>query len=548
MLRREPLPQGPFDLTVIGGGINGAAIARDAVLRGLAVCLLESGDFAGGTSSATSKMVHGGIRYLEQMRLGLVFEALRERSLLLRLAPHLVRPQPFVIPIYRGARRGAKWIRAGLLLYDALALGRRVAPARMLGPEEAARLIPGLRAVDLVAGGLYYDAVMDDSRLCLMNLLDARDAAAPGRFCFRNYAQVVERRATSPITLKVRDRVLDREFTVQSHRVVRAVGPWTDLEGQEPLLIPSKGTHIVLSSREALTGSREADRHGLLLSHQKDGRVFFVIPWLGRTLVGTTESPFSGDPARLRVEFSEVDYLVTEFRRLFPEARVGAEDFLGAFTGVRPLARAGRQVEVPRASRRHRILDDGHGTLTVVGGKFTTYRAVAKGVVDRLLPGTRTSTARRPLPGGELGPWERYRAGEARFWIDRFGEGTVRSLFDRYGCRLREVLEPAMLDPALAEPIGPGCLRAEARHAVLREAVLYPEDFLSRRTKLRFSPGGGREAYPAVEEEIRAAMGGLPHPGLEAARARYFRALDEEERLRAALAAPLVRSENPLAT
>src|SRR2546426_1952181 len=254
MIRRDPLPQGPFDLVVVGGGINGAAIARDAVLRGLTVCLLESGDFGGGTSSRTSKMAHGGIRYLEQLRLGLVYEALRERSLLLALAPHLVRPQPFVIPLYRGARRGPRWIRLGLLLYDALALGRRIARARMLSPEETARSVPGLETRDLLGGGLYYDGVMDDARLCLANVLDAREAAGPGRFYLRNYAQVVEQRPTSPIELRVRDLVLGQEFTISSHRAVRAVGPWTDLEdGAAPVLLPSKGTHLVFPARSALS-------------------------------------------------------------------------------------------------------------------------------------------------------------------------------------------------------------------------------------------------------------------------------------------------------
>jgi glycerol-3-phosphate dehydrogenase len=529
---------------VIGGGINGAAVARDAVLRGLTVCLLEAGDFGSGTSSRTSKMAHGGLRYLEQLRLGLVFEALRERSLLLSLAPHLVRPQAFVIPIYQGARRGPRWIHLGIRLYDVLALGRRLGRARMLAREETASLVPGLRSQDLLAGGLYYDGVMDDARLCLANVIDAREAAGTGRFFSRNYVRVVERRATSPITLRVQDLILRREFKLSTHRVVRAVGPWTDLEeGSPPLLIPSKGTHLVLPALSAMSGKPEADGHGLLLTHSRDGRVLFVIPWLGRTLVGTTETPFSGDPGRLRVELSEVDYLIGEFRAIFPGIKVGPSDLLGTFTGVRPLARGGgRYRDAPRASRRHRVVDDGHGTLTVVGGKFTTFRAVASDVVGRLLPGTACRTGRRPFPGGELGGWPAYRAGEGRHWTEKLGEETVRALFDRYGSRLRDVLEPALRERSLLEPIGPGVIRAEVRHAVLREAVAYPEDFLERRTTLRFTAGGGRAAYDAVEEEIRAAAGPAAPPDLEAARERYLGALLEEDRLRAALNLPLVRA------
>jgi glycerol-3-phosphate dehydrogenase len=537
---RSPLPEGPFDLAVIGGGINGAAIARDAILRGLTVCLLEKGDFAGGTSSRTSKMIHGGIRYLEQLQFGLVFEALRERALLLSLAPHLVRPQSFVIPIYRGARRGPRWIKLGLTLYDALAIGRRIAPARMLGPAEAVAMVPGLRGGDLAAAGVYHDGVMDDARLCLANVLDAREAGG-GRFFFRNHTEVLERRPTAPISLAVRDRITGRESVLLSHRVVKAVGPWTDLDGQaEPILIPSKGIHIVLPAIEDLVpGPRPSGNQGLLLTHAGDGRVFFVIPWLGRTLVGTTETPWTGDPDQVKVESGEVLYLAEEFRRMFPQARLGPRDILGTFAGVRPLARGGGLFrDVARASRRHRIADDRHGTLTVVGGKFTTFRAVARDVMDRIRPGTSCGTARRPFPGGEQGPWEGYRDREGRQWIERFGEDTVRTLFERYGSRLGEVLQPALSDPRLAEPIGPGVIRAEARHAVERESVWYPEDFLERRTTLRYHQGGGREAYPVIEDEIRRFAGSAAPPDLDAARERYFARLEEEDRLRNVLAVP----------
>ncbi len=540
MRPREPLPRGPFDLIVIGGGINGAAIARDALLRRMSVCLVEKGDFASGTSSRTSKMVHGGIRYLEQGRLGLVFESLRERALLLRLAPHLVHPQPFAIPIYRGAGRGRRWIRAGLLLYDLLAIGRRPGRARMVGPEQAAGLVPGLLTRDLEAAGIYYDAVMDDARLCLANIIDARDRARPGNFYCRNYCEVIERRPTSPILVRVRDKCLGEEFELTAHNVVRSVGPWTDLDrgDAEPIMVPSKGIHAVLPPRSTLLdGLAGADSHGLLLTHSRDGRVFFVIPWQGHTLVGTTETPFSGSPDGLKVEAGEVEYLVREFSRVFPGVHLGPADLLGVFAGVRPLARTrGLWSDVHRASRRHRILDDGHGTITVAGGKYTTFRAVAEEVVDRLRAGSPCITTRTSFPGGERGPWDAYRAGEGRGWVERFGEETVHALFGRHGARLSRVLEPALQDPALAEPVAPGVLRAEIRLSVREEWVTYPEDFLLRRTQLRFTPGGGREVYPIIEEEIRSAAGPTAPRDLDAARERYFANLEDEDRLRGVLA------------
>jgi len=533
MFMRLPLPEGPFDLTVIGGGLTGAAIARDAVLRGLSVCLLDRGDFAGGSTGRTPGMVQGGLRYLEQLRPGLVWKLLRERAILLARAPHLVAPVPFLIPIYRGRGRGNHRIRAELILQDCLALGRRIAPSRMLPPEEVIARAPGIQERDLIGGGLQFDCILDDARLCLANILDAR-AAGGDRFQFRNYARVVEQRPTSPISIRVEDRVLRRELTVQSHRVVRAVGAWTDFEGaSRPLLEPTRGAHIVLPSRsELLGGEPEAGEHGLLPGHSREGKILFILPWMGRTLVGATETPFRGNPEGAAVEPGEILELASGFQRAFPSSRIGPSQVLAVFAGVR-LAAPG--IFRLRPSWDRRIQDDGHGTLTVAGGLHATSRSGAEKVVNRILPGTSSPTARRPLPGGELGPWSSYRAGEGSSWIERFGEETVRALFSRHGSNLRDVLELAGKDPGLAEPIAPGILRAEVRHAVQRESVVYPEDFLARRTTLRFGAGGGRELYDLVEGEISASH---PPPDLDAARERYLADLDEEERIRKVLAAP----------
>ena len=393
-----------------------------------------------------------------------------------------------------------------------------------------------------MAAGVYYDGVMDDARLCLANVIDAAEAG-PNRFFARNYAEVVERRSSAPLALRVVDRVLGTETVIRSHRLVRALGPWTDLEGGPPLLLPSKGVHLVLPPRAGLTGVSTADSHGLLLSHSGDGRVFFVVPWLGRTLVGTTETEFGGPPEEARPEAADVEYLAREFHRAFPLLRLSPGDLLGAFAGVRPLARgAGIFRDRGRASRRHRIVDD-RQTLTVVGGKYTTFRAVAAEVVDRIAPGTRSTTRTRPFPGGDSGPWEDWAASEeGRAWIDRFGEPLVHSVYRRQGSRLRDALAPALTDPALAEEVAPGVLRAEVRHAVRREWVVYPEDFLERRTAVQWSPGGGRAPYAAVEEEIVAAGGSARADDLARARERYLHELEEEDGLREALSRSLARA------
>ena len=531
---RHPLPEGPFDLAVIGGGINGVAIARDAVLRGLTVCLLEKNDFASGTSSRSSKMLHGGMRYLESLKFGLVFEALRERTLQLKLAPHLTSTQQFVIPVYEDSRRGGRWIRLGLALYDLLALGRRLGKARFLSSDETLERIPGLSGLGLVGGGLYFDGVMDDARLCLANLLDAHEAARAGQLHSRNYTEVTSITPTTPLGLTVHDLVLQREMRVLANRVVRVVGPWTDENSSERLLVPSKGVHIVLPAIE----SSAYGPHGLLLTHSRDGRVFFVVPWRGKTLVGTTETPFEGPPETVRVEPGEVEYLLSELGRSFPELGFTAKDVLATFAGIRPLARSRVGWRLGRVSRTHRIVDHDDGVLTVVGGKYTNYRAVASKVVDRAVPGAqRSNTSNRPLHGGDGGDWARYSRTQGSPYLDRYGEDLVRHLFSRYGTRLSEVLALVEADPSLGEPLdGHGRrldIRAEVVHSVRRESVVYPADFLCRRSDLRLSAGNGRDVYEEVERLIQATADPTATPDLEAARIAYFSDLEWEDALRA---------------
>ena len=526
---RGPLLPGPFDLAIIGGGINGAGIARDAALRGKSVMLLERGDFGSGTSSRSSKMVHGGIRYLEQLRLGLVYEALRERSILLRIAPHLVKPQSFVLPFYDGALRGARTMKLGLRLYDLLALGKRIGRSVGLDRDEVIARVPGIRTEGLAGGGVYHDGVMDDARLVLANVLACGEipGAPPGSVVVRSYAEAASIRPGSPTALLVRDHVTGEESEVLAHRVVRAAGPWTD----PSYLVRSKGVHLVLP---AFPG-----QDGLLLTHSKDNRVFFCVPWLGRTVVGTTETPFDGSLDSLRVEGEDAAYLLDEIRRVLPGLAAQGRHILGSFAGVRPLARATgwfRSSSPGAVSRVHRIVEDSSGVVTVFGGKYTTYRAVAKEVVDRLYPASPCSTGRLPLPGGEAGPWSEFRQGAAAE-IARLGEAEVLRLFDIYGARLRDVLRLVDTEPDLAAPLSPEhpTTRAEAVYGVLREHVVYPEDFLARRTTLRFTADGGRSAYDAVEAIIRARAPSPPRD-LAAARSRYHEEVAREDALREALA------------
>jgi len=520
---RPPILEGPYDLAVIGGGINGTAIARDAALRGKSVILLEKGDFAEGTSSSSSKMVHGGLRYLEQLRFGLVYEALRERHLLLNLAPHLVRPQAFVLPIYKGFRRSPGIIRLGLFLYDLLAIGRRLGKSRFLSPGEVLERVPSLLADGLQGGGLYYDCVMNDARLTLANAMAASQESysRPGVAVVRNYVAVKHVRPGSPSTLELFDRVTEKEGQVLAHRVVRALGPWTEPEH----LIPSKGVHLVLPSFSL--------SDGLLLTHSGDGRVFFLVPWQGRAVVGTTETVFNGSPDSLRVEPAEVDYLLREVQRLFPGLKLGSHDILGTFAGVRPLAAAHGALRDPDSSsvsRVHRIVDEG-SVLSVFGGKFTTYRSVAKHVLDHVFPGTACRTHRLPLPGGEEGPWEAFRRRNDPELVN-YDPSEIERLYHRYGSRVRDVLGLVNDDPSLGEKLSEGHaeLRAEVLYALKNEFLIYPQDFLQRRTTMRYTQDRGRSAYDTVEALIRAHVHVVPL-GLDKARERYFSELDWEDQL-----------------
>ncbi len=328
----DALTDGELDLLVLGGGITGAGVALDAVLRGLRVGLIDQGDFGGGTSCASSKLVHGGLRYLEYGEIRLVYEALHERGRLLRNAPHLVRPLRFVLPFCTGDRvRPWKW-RAGLTLYDLLAGSANICRARPLPLGPLCREFPSLRRHDLHGAAEYHDALMDDARLCLEVI---RSASLHGA----RVANHVEAAAIERNSVRAVDRLSGTEFRIRAKVILNAAGPWVDtvrrLAGEtgEPLLAPTKGIHVVAPGR-GLTAA-------FLLLHPADGRVFFVIPWLGKTLLGTTDTEWSGDPNAVRAADDDIAYLLAGHNRYF-DPPLAAHDLLGAFAGFAPTAADGR--------------------------------------------------------------------------------------------------------------------------------------------------------------------------------------------------------------
>lgn len=476
-----------FDLVVVGGGIQGCGIARDAALRGLKVVLFERDDLAAGTSSRSSKLAHGGLRYLEQFRLGLVRESLRERHVLLQTAPHLVRKLPFLLPIYAGQRVGRGRLGVGLTLYDLLAGRGGLGRHRMLSPAETLAREPRLRPEGLRGAALFYDAQMNDARLVIENAIDARAAGA--QVWTRVEVEAVLAGRTRAEGVRAHDRVTGERFDVQANLVVNAAGPWyTQLLERQRLSTPtrlrlSRGTHLVVPS---LTRG-----HALLLLARSDGRVFFVLPWKGRSLVGTTEVELTDPSQGQQATEAEIEYLLQESAHVLGDGGLRRDDVLCAFAGVRALI-DGPEPNVGAVSREALIREEAPGLLGVLGGKYTTYRAVAERAVDRAVDLLGHSTRKvctthlRALPGGRIADMNDYFAVAESMLVKKYKLPieTLRHLVGTYGSRHIDVLQVLQEDPALGIPIEDGYpfTPGELVHAVRHELALELEDLLWRRT------------------------------------------------------------------
>jgi glycerol-3-phosphate dehydrogenase len=495
----ERLGSREFDLVVIGGGITGAGIARDAAMRGLSVAMLEARDYCSATSSKSSKMLHGGIRYLEQFHLGLVFEASRERRLHSDLlSPHLASPVPFLIPVYPWSPHGMMAVSAGVFLYDLLALfrnhGTRVLSREMTLSEEGRLDAKGLRG-----GVVFHDVVMDDARIGLENV---RSAAHHGATTV-NYTNVrgFEKDGSGKIRgAWVKDAAEPKraDFLVRGKVFVNATGPWSDYIRRladpeaEPQLRPTKGVHLVLPA-ESLGKS-----HAFVLTAKADNRVFFSIPWFGRTLVGTTDTDYDpkadGPLDDIRATQNDVDYLMESVKRTFPSAAVGPSDIHSTFAGLRPLVSEGKPANPSAVSREHRIWEESSGLITIAGGKYTTYRTMAAELVDqvakRLVREYRwspkpSSTALEPLVLSE-----NLKAKDFGKLMDEYGNilgpETIRHLQFRYGARWQRVADLATGNASLRQRVigsEPDIL-AEVVYARDHEMAVDFEDFLRRRTML----------------------------------------------------------------
>lgn len=489
--------RGRYDVLVIGGGINGAGIAHMAALNGLKTALLEKNDFASGTSSKSTKLIHGGLRYLENLEFGLVRESLKERFIQLKSAPHLVRPLKFVIPVYKSDKRPFWAVRCGLRLYDRLSGKYVIEKHRALSIEEVCRLVPGIRRDGLLGGIAYSDAQMNDARLCLENVLSAVEKGADAA----NYAQARALIRTNGRVAGVRayDCLNQETFDVRAKKVVCALGPWTNVFAQNedsrspPPVRTTKGIHIVYRGRLA--------RHAVLIPARRDRRVLFIIPWMGNSLIGTTDTDFTGHPDHVTAAPEDIDYLVGEVGRVLPHADLSRDNIIMTFAGLRALVRERGSPE--RVSRRHVIRESRSGLIYVLGGKYTTYRKIAEDVVRRLIRKPPADT-REGLPVYGSGAIDEDPAAVARKYS--LEPHVVRSLMDFYGTRFRDVLAFTDQDPGLREPVC-ACspvIRAQILYAIRAEMARTEEDIVMRRLVLGYNgcPSGKcREAVRRILSE-----------------------------------------------
>jgi glycerol-3-phosphate dehydrogenase len=462
-------------------------------------------DLASGTSSSSSKLIHGGLRYLEQLEFSLVFEAVSERRILMDIAPHMVNPLGFLFPVYKGSRRGMTAINAGMWLYEGLSLFRSPQRHTKLKRDDVAEQEPVLTTANLKGASLYYDCATDDARLTLETALDAvqHGAIIAPHARINSFVKDENGRVVGAVA---EDRFTGELKEIRAHAVVNATGPWTDrtIAMSQPrsgdgLLRPTKGVHIVVT-REKLPVE-----NAVVCFHPEDGRVLFAIPWGERTYLGTTDTDYSGDPAEVTATRDDVDYLIEAANLYFPEHQLSSADVISTWSGLRPLI--GEQTEkddedvaASSVSREHQIIIGQDGLITIAGGKLTTYRRMSAEVVDTAVKLLRLSdqlpdrmleanTDHAPLPGAVGWPSDDDHDHVFEQVADvgnSLSEETSRLLADTYGMRGLDIARMVREEPDLGEPLVEGRpeILAQVDWAVREELTATVTDFLVRRTQL----------------------------------------------------------------
>ena len=516
------------DVLVIGGGITGAGIARDAARRGLKVALVDMNDLAFGTSSRSSKLVHGGLRYLEQYEFSLVFEAVSERRILMDLAPHLVNPLGFLFPVFEDSKHKLWFINAGMWLYDGLSLFRSPKIHKKLKAKDIAELEPAMKQDELVGAPLYYDCSTDDARLTLETAIDAVRAGAT----VTTYAKVDSLLKSEKGRIHgavVRDVRTGTVKEVRAHAVINATGPWTDdilslgKGHKASLLRPTKGVHFVVD-REKLPIS-----NAIVCLHPTDDRVLFAVPWGDRTYVGTTDTDTEEDPSEIAATSDDIDYLLDAANDYFPTCPLTRADVISTWAGLRPLMAPEaneNEVSESKVSREHQIIIGQDGLITIAGGKLTTYRRMAAEVVDtavRLLTlmgvvdrkaVKGSTTDEEPLPGGVDWPDDDDHEAVAAEVVAASGDllpgDVARHLGDTYGGRAKELAAQIKETPTLGERLIPGRpeIIGQVDWAVEEELATEVSDVMIRRTQLFYRDfDQGLGAADTVAQRMQGLLG-----------------------------------------
>jgi glycerol-3-phosphate dehydrogenase len=428
-----------FDILIIGGGITGAGVARDAAMRGLKVALVEAQDFAEGTSSRSSKLVHGGIRYLENLEFKLVFEALSERAKLFEIAPNMVHPLRFMIPLYKNSRVGMFKMGLGMFLYDCLALFKTPEMHERLNASETADRMPILAEEQLCGSYVYSDAYMDDDRLVHETLRSANEHEA----IITNYVKAIKSEIVNGkvSAIEVRDELTGKYFKISCDQVVCTVGPWTDLVGEtmvhdwQKILRPTKGIHLTFSKARLNLSS------AVVMAAQESNRIVFAIPRHEMIIVGTTDTDYSGNPNDVKTDAEDVRYLLEITNRYFPKAELTEKDIISSYVGVRPLVKDEAGSE-GKTSREHMIKYDERGFHFVAGGKYTTYRLMSEQIVDGVLkqmPAAQKNKLRSCETNRPLNEWI---SKESFFVAENQTESDLqKKLVERYGLEAFEIIK-----------------------------------------------------------------------------------------------------------
>lgn len=502
-----------FDVLIVGGGITGACAARDASRRGLSVAVVEKEDWASGTSSRSSKLVHGGLRYLELFDFKLVFEACRERRRLLLNAPHVVWPQPFVYPVYKGDKNPLFMIAIGLWLYDILALFRNVQNHQLHGSKRILEVEPELDASRLKGGGQFYDCATDDARLTLSHIQSARLEGA----CCLSYAQVVDFLDEKGMVrgARVRDALSGEEFDVEARLVLNCTGPWTDivcrLDEPEaaPKLRPTKGSHVIVP------WERVKAYNALPLISPSDKRMLFLVPWGDYALIGTTDTDYEGDYDDVHASADDVDYILEAANHALPRARLTHGDVISTYAGLRPLVveGGGKDVKESQVSREHSIYESHSGLVSIAGGKLTTARSMAEELVDlaarRLeerfgVRPRKCTTKNAPVFGKDGVDFSRRLQRLAR--EVRLADDVIDNL-QRLGTGAVRVLAMLAEDPSLSARLGEGVpyIEAEVVYSAREEMAMSLSDFMVRRSLLFYED---REQGLGCAERVARLLGG----------------------------------------